>query len=142
MSILSWLAERKLERAATEGHFDEFPGKGKPLPSEQWPDPHEGEWGLAFRLLRQANMAPRWIELDKDLRQRVERLRTWLRRQSLSGVEEAFGPQLRARLSRELLAINADIELRNQLAPAAVRPMFPLRADQELAAAEQASSKE
>jgi DnaJ family protein C protein 28 len=75
MSWFELIADRKIRDAMEEGRFDDLPGKGKPLnldvdlsvPPEQ---------RMAMRLMREANLLPDWIQLDKEIRQRQERIRT------------------------------------------------------------------
>jgi hypothetical protein len=138
LSLLAWLADKELERAVAAGVFDQFDGKGKPLPPSQWADPHEGDWEIAFRIMRQAEVAPRWIELDKDIRQRTHSFRRWLLEQPTApALDGYYLNRLRERAAAEIQAINRDIELRNQLAPAAVKPRFMLRLEEELKSARQ-----
>ena len=74
MSWFELIADRKIRDAMEEGRFDDLPGKGKPLnldvdlsvPPEQ---------RMAMRLMREANLLPDWIQLDKEIRQRQERIR-------------------------------------------------------------------
>ena len=57
------LADRKIKEAQAAGHFDDLPGLGKPL--QLYDNPLEGEWALAHRILRNANISPPWIELQQ-----------------------------------------------------------------------------
>jgi hypothetical protein len=131
MSGLAWLAQRQLECAIARGEFNEFEGKGKPFRSTLFGNPHEGEWELAHHLLRQADLAPRWIELDKEVRGRRHTFREWLSVAIMRGGEE-IETKLLACANRELYALNEQIELRNQLAPDAVRPLFRLQLQVEI----------
>src|SRR5690349_5312550 len=54
------------------GKFDDLPFQGEPLPAEE--DAYAGEWGLAFHVLRNAGIAPAWIEADKEVREVRSRL--------------------------------------------------------------------
>ena len=75
MSWFELIADRKIRDAMEDGRFDDLPGKGKPLnldvnlsvPPEQ---------RMAVRLMREANFLPDWIQLDKEIRERQERIRT------------------------------------------------------------------
>ncbi len=131
MSGLAWLAQKQLERAVANGEFDHYQGKGEPLAASIWGDPHEGEWALAYHLLGQADMAPRWIELDKDIRRRQADLKAW----TAKIATDREGPGWRhlvERVSAEASAINRMIETRNFLAPDSVRPRFKINLDQLL----------
>ena len=48
------------------GSFEDLPHRGQRLPLDD--DAAAGEWALAHRMLRNAGMAPPWIESDKDAR--------------------------------------------------------------------------
>ena len=109
MSLLAWLADQELERAVAAGVFDKFDVKGKPRQPSLWADPHEGDWEMAFRMMRQAQVAPRWIELDNDIRQRTHSFRTWLLEQptatALDGYYQIDCVSGRLVRSRQLTAI-------------------------------------
>ena len=62
--------ERQIREAQERGDFDDLPGRGRPLPPEPW----EGEWALAFHVLRQAGETLPWIALGNEIEQRQERL--------------------------------------------------------------------
>jgi hypothetical protein len=62
--------ERQIREAQERGDFDDLPGRGQPLPHEPW----EGEWALAFHVLRQAGETLPWIALGNDIEQRQEQL--------------------------------------------------------------------
>jgi hypothetical protein len=48
------------------GEFDNLPGQGKPL---NLPDnPYAGGLDVAYGVLKNANIAPYWIEIDKEIR--------------------------------------------------------------------------
>lgn len=48
------------------GSFDDLPHQGERLPIED--DSAAGDWAMAHRMLRNAGMAPPWIESDKEAR--------------------------------------------------------------------------
>jgi DnaJ family protein C protein 28 len=77
--IAAWdsLVERKIREAQKQGLFDDLPGKGKPLDLSDNPflDP---SWRTAYKLLQDHGFAPEWIELDKEIRIELERLRQML----------------------------------------------------------------
>ena len=64
----SWesLVERQIRDAMEAGAFDELPLRGERLPLDD--DHAAGEWAMAHRMLRNAGMAPPWIESDKEAR--------------------------------------------------------------------------
>jgi len=71
MSWIEIIADRKIRDAQEEGAFDDLPGKGKPLKLEF--DPRiPPELRAAYRLMKEAQLLPDWIQLDKEVRQREE----------------------------------------------------------------------
>jgi hypothetical protein len=69
------LIERQIRAAMDVGAFDGLPHQGRRLPLED--DAMAGEWAMAHRMLRNAGVAPPWIEADKIARDRllaIERL--------------------------------------------------------------------
>jgi hypothetical protein len=72
MSWFEIISERKIREAQEEGVFDNLPGRGKPLNLDvdlRVPP----ELRTVYRLMREANVLPDWIALDKEVRQRQER---------------------------------------------------------------------
>lgn len=61
--------EEIIQEAIKRGEFDNLPGKGKPLDFSDDPDPYDknGSW-MVNHILRNANVAPEWVELDKEIR--------------------------------------------------------------------------
>jgi hypothetical protein len=57
------LIDRQIREAQEAGAFDDLPHQGQKLPLVD--DSAAGEWALAYRMLRNANFAPPWIEADK-----------------------------------------------------------------------------
>lgn len=64
----SWesLTERLIREAQEEGRFDDLPGRGRRLRLED--DRPAGEMAVAHHVLRNAGVAPPWIETDKEIR--------------------------------------------------------------------------
>ena len=60
------LIERQIREATEAGAFDDLPYQGERLPLED--DSLAGEWAMAHRMLRNAGIAPPWIESDKEAR--------------------------------------------------------------------------
>jgi len=69
------IVEQKIREAIARGEFDDLPGQGKPVRIEEYPFTPP-EWRLAFKILADAGFAPDWIELDKEIRERIERWRS------------------------------------------------------------------
>lgn len=70
-----WVQE-KLEEAIARGEFDNLPQAGKPIKIER--NPFQPELDLAFSRMKNAGMAPAWIELDREVRSMQETLDHWL----------------------------------------------------------------
>ena len=60
------IVERQIREAMEDGAFDELPYQGEPIPLDD--DSAAGERALGFRMLRNAGVAPPWIEADKEVR--------------------------------------------------------------------------
>jgi DnaJ family protein C protein 28 len=73
----SWI-EQQIREARERGDFDNLPGSGKPL--DLTPNPYAQEQELAFKVLKDAGYAPEWIELDKAIRSKLDRVRATLAR--------------------------------------------------------------
>jgi hypothetical protein len=98
----SWesLVERQIREAMEEGAFDELPFQGEPLPIED--DSAAGEWAMAHRMLRNAGLAPPWIESDKEARRLLGEIEAIIARAA------AASPPERDRLRRRHAALMAD----------------------------------
>ena len=92
----SWesLTERLIREAQDAGEFDELPYQGRPLRLED--DHLAGDMALAHHVLRNASVAPRWIETDKRLRRQLDAIEALLDRAHFAP------PSARTRLEREL----------------------------------------
>jgi Domain of unknown function (DUF1992) len=99
------LIERRIREAHERGEFDDLPGQGQPLHFEENPfeDP---ELSMAHHILKNAGMAPAWIEERREIQQTLETARSKLAR---SGDREAF--------AAELDRLNARIRSYNLRAP-------------------------
>ena len=90
--------ERQIQRAMDDGAFENLPGKGRPL--ELAPSHGDPTLDMAHRILKNNNVAPEWIERDKEIRQRVDAMRTRLRE----------NPRAENWVVDELAAINRKID--------------------------------
>ncbi len=73
----SWI-DQQIREAQERGEFDNLAGKGKPL--DLTANPYAPDRELAFKILKDAGYAPEWIELDKAIRGKLERVRATLAR--------------------------------------------------------------
>jgi DnaJ family protein C protein 28 len=116
-SAHSWesLVERQIREAMEAGAFDDVPHRGERLPIED--DSAAGDWAMAHRMLRNAGMAPPWIESDKEARRLLAELEALIERAPRTS------PLSRARLLTQVARIVADanraIERINAEAPTA-----------------------
>ena len=124
------LIDRQIREAMEDGRFDDLPFRGERLPMED--DAYAGEWALAFHILKNANVAPPWIEADKEVRTLVERRETILKR--AAGASPIARSRYRKDLEQVVVAINAAIARLNAEAPTDRQHRRPLRLADELAA--------
>ena len=99
----SWesLTERQIREAMEQGAFEDLPHQGERLPLED--DGAAGEWAMAYRMLKNAGMAPPWIESDKEARRLLAALDRLLER------APGLSPSGRDRLRREQAALIANL---------------------------------
>ena len=117
--------DQQIREAQERGEFDNLPGAGKPV--DLTPNPHDQGQELSFKILKDAGFAPEWIELDKAIRNKLQNVRSALRRQSqwrqdrLSELSERSDSWSKAERSRveagwqdALLAFGLELEEINQ----------------------------
>jgi hypothetical protein len=126
------LIERQIREAVEGGLFDDLPHHGEPLPNDD--NPYAGDWGLAFHMLRNAGVAPPWIEADKEVRELLERRDSIVAR-AASGPAPSDLARRRDRTELEQLVarINACIERVNAGAPTDRQHRPPLALTEEMA---------
>jgi hypothetical protein len=96
--------DRQIREAQERGDFDNLPGQGKPLSGESW----DGEWGVAFHVLKQAGETLPWIALGKDIDAARARLK-----QLLADATPLRGPErarARERYLRDAAALDKMLE--------------------------------
>jgi hypothetical protein len=105
--------ERRIRVAMDDGAFDDLPHQGRRLPLED--DSLAGEWAMAHHLLRNAGVAPPWIEADNVARGHLHELdRVVSRATTLGGPART---RARADLARIVDAANRAIMRLNVEAP-------------------------
>jgi DnaJ homolog subfamily C member 28 len=128
------LVERQIREAMDEGGFRDLPFQGERLPIED--DTAAGERAMGFRVLRNAGVAPPWIEADKEVRALLTD------RDALLTRATGAGSMARSRLRRELegivLEVNRAIQRLNAEAPTDRQHRRPLDLGEELARLEAA----
>jgi DnaJ homolog subfamily C member 28 len=107
------LIERQIRAAMDEGAFDDLPHRGQRLPIDD--DSMAGDWAMAHRMLKNAGVAPPWIEADMMVRDRLAELGRLLgRAPRLSDVATS---RARAELERLVGEANGAIARLNAEAP-------------------------
>jgi DnaJ family protein C protein 28 len=72
--------EKQIREAMERGDFDNLRGTGKPLDLNENPYTPT-DWQLAFKVLKDAGVAPEWIEQGKEIRDELRALATLLEQQ-------------------------------------------------------------
>ena len=97
--------DQQIREAQERGEFDNLAGRGKPI--DLTPNPYDRGQELSFKILKDAGFAPEWIELDKTIRNKLQRvravvLRQWQWRQvrlsELSGRSDSWSRAERSRV--------------------------------------------
>jgi hypothetical protein len=131
------LVDRQIREAMEQGKFDDLPYAGERLPVED--DKYAGDMALAFHVLRNARVAPPWIEADKEVRTLLDR------RDSLHARASRVSPGGQARLRRDLerlvIQVNAAIARLNAEAPTDRQHRRPLDLAAELDRLDAAASR-
>jgi DnaJ family protein C protein 28 len=141
----SWI-DRAIRKAQEEGQFDNLRGAGRPI---NWADESlvDDAWLMAFRVMREQGFAPEWIELNKEIREELEKGRmaiaqTWRWRQerladarpSERRYIEVEWRRARGAFAETLAELNAKIANFNLMVPIPHLQRFKLDLAEELAA--------
>jgi hypothetical protein len=128
------LGERQIREAMEEGAFEDLPYQGERLPLED--DSAAGEWAMAYRMLRNAEIAPPWIESDKEARKQLAALEALIARApTMSPVSHG---RARTELARIVAAANEAIARLNSEAPTFRQHRRPLDLATEMERLEEA----
>jgi len=109
------------------GAFDELPYVDERLPIED--DIAAGDWAMAHRMLRNAGVAPPWIESDKEARRLLAELEAMLER--APRVASPSKDRARREFMTVVVAANRAIERVNAAAPTDRQHRRPLHPDTE-----------
>lgn len=71
------VVEQRIWHSMEEGHFENLPGKGKPLNLSTNPHADPAEDTL-YRILSRNGCAPEWVELNKEIRSLIGSWRSTL----------------------------------------------------------------
>ncbi len=66
MSIMSWLAEQRINQAVDRGEFKDLAGKGKPLELEDLSHIPE-DLRMSYKIMKNAGMIPEEMQLQGEL---------------------------------------------------------------------------
>jgi hypothetical protein len=127
----SWesLSERLIREAMERGEFDNLPYKGQRIPLED--ETYAGQNALAFHVLKNAGVAPPWIEADKEARRLLE-TRDRLFERAGNAATEVARERLRTELRRIVADANSAIDRLNAEAPRPEQHRRRLDPDDEL----------
>lgn len=119
-----------------EGHFENLPGKGKPLnlSTNTHADPAED---TLYRILSRNGCAPEWVELNKDIRSRIAEWRSALKKAwaKRSNHEDSEWLEDSKALKAQMRDINDKVLRYNLIVPFG-RQMFGLKWEKEIATLE------
>ena len=134
------LIERQIREATEAGAFDDLPHRGERLPLED--DSAAGEWAMAHRMLKNAGVAPPWIESDKEVRALLAQHDAILARAATGPAPSAFARRRdRAALEDLVTRINLAIARVNAEAPTDRQHRRPLAVAEELARYDEACGR-
>jgi hypothetical protein len=128
LRVRETLIEKIIRDAQAAGQFDDLPYRGERLP--QADDSAAGDMAAAFRILRNANAAPEWIETDKEIRRLLAERDGLLERAGRAG--PLMHDRYRAQLRTLVTEVNRLVFVLNHEAPSARQHRRPLDLDHEL----------
>ncbi|KAL9269016.1 DnaJ homolog subfamily C member 28-like protein [Drosera capensis] len=126
------VVEQRIWQSMEEGHFENLPGKGKPLDLSTNPHADPAEDTL-YRILSKNKCAPEWVELNKEIRTRVAEWRTALKKawaNKCEGYESNWIESSKA-LKGQIRDINNMVFRYNLIVPFG-RQMFGIKWEKEL----------
>jgi hypothetical protein len=132
------LSERLIREAMERGEFEDLPFRGKRIPLDD--DTYAGGDALAYHVLKNAGVAPPWIEADKEARRLLEARDRLLAAAPRAGTEMAR-ERARVELRRIVSATNAAIDRLNAEAPGPAQHRRRLDLNAELERLDRPSSE-
>jgi hypothetical protein len=134
------LIERQIRQAMEGGQFDELPHRGESLPIDE--NPYAGEMALGFHVLKNAGVAPPWVEANKEVNELLAKRDAILKRAASGPGPSVFARTRDRRALTELVAqANKSIFKVNAEAPTANVHRRLLDLDDELARYEAACGR-
>eukprot|EP00092_Neocalanus_flemingeri_P009048 GFUD01009739.1.p1 GENE.GFUD01009739.1~~GFUD01009739.1.p1 ORF type:complete len:382 (-),score=119.37 GFUD01009739.1:173-1318(-) len=120
------LVEEKIQASMAGGKFDNLQGKGEPLPNQVDSNPYtDFTTHKMNQILVETGFGPEWVELQKDIRKKVQKVRDELKmaRQKMGPApvnreQQDYWQQVCGRLEKEeVLSLNRMIEEFNLVVP-------------------------
>lgn len=82
-----------IKNAEKDGHFDDLPGKGKPLDlGRQYLNPHEAQ---LYKTLKDNHILPHWVELAKEIEALKQQLTTTTERKDQRKLVKKINKQIK-----------------------------------------------
>ncbi|CAO2190268.1 unnamed protein product [Urochloa humidicola] len=126
------VVEQRIWHSMEEGHFENLPGKGKPLNLSSNPHADPAEDTL-YRILSRNGCAPEWVELNKEIRGMIASWRSALKK-ALANKSDDDGSNWNDDcrvLQQQIRQINDKVFRYNLIVPFG-RQMFGLNWDKEV----------
>ncbi|KAI3433968.1 DUF1992 domain-containing protein [Psidium guajava] len=126
------IVEQRIWHSMEEGHFENLPGKGKPLDLSVNPHADPAEDTL-YRILNKNGCAPEWVELNKEIRNAMSEWRIALKKAWMSrsnGSQSEWDERSEA-LKVQMRGINDKVFRYNLIVPSG-RQMFGMKWEKEL----------
>lgn len=128
------LVERKIQEAMQAGEFDSLPGQGRKLSLEE-DALIDRSWWTAFKLLKNAGLAPDWIEAAKEVRGEMQIAREQLDAARRTGLTDVPGwEKALERFRIQVQGINRKIDSLNLKVPSSGLQMTRMEIESEVAA--------
>ncbi|CAI9097885.1 OLC1v1034401C1 [Oldenlandia corymbosa var. corymbosa] len=126
------VVEQRIYHSMEEGHFENLPGKGKPLNLSSNPHADPAEDTL-YRILSKNGCAPEWVELNKEIRNNIAEWRKALQKACSyrDSQDEAKWTEYSEALKLQLRGINDKVFRYNLIVPFG-RQIFGLKWEKEL----------
>ncbi|TMW88656.1 hypothetical protein EJD97_018272 [Solanum chilense] len=126
------VVEQRIWHSMEEGQFENLPGKGKPLDLNTNPHADPAEDTL-YRILSRNKCAPEWVELNKEIRDRVVEWRSALKRAwtHQGSVDDSIWIEASESLKLQIRDINNKVFRYNLIVPFG-RQMLGLKWEKEM----------
>ncbi|XP_004249650.1 uncharacterized protein [Solanum lycopersicum] len=126
------VVEQRIWHSMEEGQFENLPGKGKPLDLNTNPHADPAEDTL-YRILSRNKCAPEWVELNKEIRDRVVEWRSALKRAwtHQGSVDDSIWIEASDSLKLQIRDINNKVFRYNLIVPFG-RQMLGLKWEKEM----------